>query len=303
MTGSTNLEFVKVLACMAWADTEVTHDELNFIKRFARGFDLSGDEWNELRMYLEEPVDAREMQRVTRRFLARVRGSKHKRALLQAVEQLLRSKAEFSDREREWLGDLKEIVAESGGGAFLVDGLKSLLRIGAGGSSLEDQGREADLHEFIHDRVLFKLRRSVGAERLESEGSPEKIKKLSLSASLLAHVGYVDESFVPEEETLLKKLLREIWGASSALAEAIAHTAVAAVRKGFDLHRLVQEVKANMSAPQRRLLVEAMFALARAEGKAAHLEIEEIRKVAISLDFTHKEFIESKIDGLRSSST
>lgn len=286
---------------MAWADNEVTHDELNFIKQFAREFGISGDEWIQLQMYLEEPVDGQEMKRVTRRFLARVRGSKHKRMLLQAVDRLVKSNDEFAEREREWLGDLKEIVAQSRGGSFLADGLKSLLRIGAVGSSLEDPGREADLHEFIHDRVLFKLRRSVGAKKLESEGSPEKIKKLTLSASLLARVGYVDESFLPEEEALLKKLLRETWGASPAMAQAISHTAVETARRGIDLYRLVQEVKATLSVRQRKLLVEAMFALARAEGKASHEEIEEIRKVAMSLDFSHKEFIETKIKGLRSS--
>lgn len=286
---------------MAWADDEVTHDEINFIKQFAREFGISGEEWIQLQMYLEEPVDGQEMKRVTRRFLARVRSPKHKRMLLQAVDQLVKSNDEFVEREREWLGDLKETVAQSRGGSFLADGLKSLLRIGAAGSSLEESGREADLHEFIHNRVLFKLRRSVGAKRLESEGSPEKIKKLTLSASLLARVGYVDESFLPEEEALLKKLLREIWDASPAMAEAIARAAVETARRGVDLYRLVQEVKATLSVPQRKLLVEAMFALARAEGKASHEEIEEIRRVAMSLDFSHKEFIEAKIKGLRTS--
>ena len=50
MTSSTQVEFLKVLACVAWADEEVTQEEMNFIKQFVRRFDLSGDDWAQVEM-------------------------------------------------------------------------------------------------------------------------------------------------------------------------------------------------------------------------------------------------------------
>lgn len=293
------VEFLKVLACVAWADGEVTNTELNFLKQFVRQFDLAGEEWTQVQMYLEEPVDGAEMMRVTRRFLTRVRSPGERRKLVETVDRLVYSDSNLTEQEREWVTNLKEMVAETRGSTFILDGLKSLLRVGGEGSSLGDRGREADVHDFIHNRVLFKLRRRVGFKRLESEGSPEKIKKLTLSAALLARVGYVDESFLPQEEACLKKVLCETWGASARMAEAICAIAVETVTQGVDLHRLVQEVKSTMATVERKKLIEALFALSKAEGKMSNEEIEEIRKVAYGLDFSHKEFIDSKLRVLR----
>ena len=50
---------------------------------------------------------------------------------------------------------------------------------------------------------------------------------------------------------------------------------------------------------ERRRLLEGMFALAKAEGKMSNEEMEEIRKVAYGLDFTHRQFINIKLKVLK----
>ena len=136
------------------------------------------------------------------------------------------------------------------------------------------------MHDFIHNRVLFKLRHRVGAKILERETNPDKLKELTLCAALLARVGYVDENFLPQEKQFIQKLLREVWGISSSLAEAVCGVAMEAANRGLDLFRLIQETKATLSVNKRKTLLEALFALALAEGKMTGEEIEEIRKIA-----------------------
>ncbi|MCZ6620337.1 MAG: TerB family tellurite resistance protein [Deltaproteobacteria bacterium] len=293
------VEFLKVLACVAWADEEVTNAELNFIKQFVRRFDLSGDEWMQVELYLSERVDAEEMRQVTRRFFSRVHRSKERRMLVDAVENLLRADESLSDIEQEWLRDLQEVVSGAKKTVFFLDGLKSLLRIGGENQKGTDEGRDADLHDFIHNRVLFKLRRRLGSERLEECGTPAKLKKLTLSAALLGRVGYVDNEFLPQEEAFMKKVLSETWGASPPVAEVITEIAIETVRHGVDLHRLVKEVKETMSKPEKKNLLEGIFALAMAEGRMSNEEVEEIRKIAYMLDFSHKQFIDAKLKILK----
>ncbi|MCH7914513.1 MAG: TerB family tellurite resistance protein [Deltaproteobacteria bacterium] len=293
------VEFLKVLACVAWADEEVTNAELNFIKQFVRRFDLSGDEWMQVELYLSERVDAEEMKQVTRRFFSRVHRSKERRMLVDAVENLLRADESLTDTEQEWLRDLQEVVSGAKKTVFFLDGLKSLLRIGGENQKGTDEGRDADLHDFIHNRVLFKLRRRLGSERLEECGTPAKLKKLTLSAALLGRVGYVDNEFLPQEEAFMKKVLSETWGASPPVAEVITEIAIETVRHGVDLHRLVKEVKETMSKPEKKNLLEGIFALAMAEGRMSNEEVEEIRKIAYMLDFSHKQFIDAKLKILK----
>jgi len=232
MASSIQVEFLKVLACIAWADEEVTNAELNFIKQFVRRFDLTGEEWVRVELYLDEKVGLEEMKRVTRRFLSQVRRPRERRLLVDAVEQLLTADEKLTDTEQGWVRDLRELVSGAEGAAFFLDGLKSLLRIGGLSQESSHEGRESELHDFIHNRVLFKLRRRLGPERLEKERSPEKLKKLALSATLLGRVGYVDSEFLPREEAFIKKLLCEAWGAAAHMAEAITQVAMATVSQG-----------------------------------------------------------------------
>ena len=234
------MQFLKTLACMAWADGEFSHAELNFIKHFARQFDLSGDEWLEVEMYVDEKVHAEEAQRVVGRFVSRVRRPRERRMLVTAVEQLLKSDEELRDTEREWLEDLRDAGGQSTRPSFLLDGLRSFLRIGSTPLKPAAEGRKAEFHDFIHNRVLFKFRRRVGSERLEREASPEKLKKLTLSAAFVAKIGYVDNEFLPQEADFIRKVLCELWSISPPLAEAVTGIAIETVAKGMDLYRLLE---------------------------------------------------------------
>ena len=202
-----------------------------------------------------------------------------------------------TSKEREWLQELHDAVAECSG-SFLLDGIRSVLRIGASGAEMADSGREALLHDFIHNRVLFKLRHRVGAKVLEQETTPDQLKELTLCAALLARVGYIDESFLPQEKKFIRKLLREVWGVSPSLAEAVCSIAMESAVASLDLFRLIQEAKATLSVKQRKTLIQALFALALAEGNMTGQEIEEIRKVAYGLEFTHRAFINAKLKAL-----
>jgi uncharacterized tellurite resistance protein B-like protein len=295
MAFSTQIEFLKVLACMAWADQELTNAEINVIKRFMREFGLSGNEWMQVAMYLDVKVDAEETKRVIRRFLSRVHNPRERKRLIAAVEELQKSDENRTPSEREWMQELHDAVAETRRGRFLLDGLKSFLRIGASETASASAGREAQFHDFLHNRVLFALRHRVDSKKLESVGSPKKIKELTLYAAFLAQVGYVDDTFVPQEKAFIEKLLRKSWGVPPSVAEAVTDVAIEVVGQGLDVHRMIQEAKSTLSMNKRKTLIEALFSLSQAEGKMSFEEIEAIRKIAYGLDFSHREFINAKL--------
>jgi uncharacterized tellurite resistance protein B-like protein len=282
---------------MAWADEELARSEINLLGRLMHDFQLSGDERLQVEMYLDEKVDSEEARRVTRRFLVRVHRPAQRRQLVATVEKLLDSDEHRAPEEQEWLQELHDSIAESSG-SFLLDGLRSVLRIGSAGAAGLDSGRESHLHDFIHNRVLFKLRHRVGAESLERETKPDKLKELTLCAAFLARVGYIDESFLPQEKEFIEKLLGEVWGIAPSLAEAVCGVAMETANGGLDFFRLLQETKAILSRNKRKILIEALFALALAEGKMTGKEIEEIRKIAYGLELTHREFINAKLKAL-----
>lgn len=294
MASPTQIEFLKVLACMAWADHEVGRSETSLIGRLMHEFQLSGEERLQVELYLDEPVGAEEAKRVTRRFLARVRRPGQRQHLVATVERLLHSDDRCTPEEQEWLQDLRDAVAESRG-SFLLEGLRSVLRLSSRSGQEFDSEREAQLHDFVRNRVLFKLRRRLGAKVLEREASPDKLKELTLCAALLARVAGADEEFLPQERDFVQKLLRQIWGLSPSLAEAVRKVAMEVTNHGLDLFRLLQETKASLSLNQRRRLVEGLFGLALAEGRMTGNEVEEIRKIAYGLDLTHREFINAKL--------
>ena len=298
MAKSAQFNFLKVLACMAWADGEFSNAELNFIKNFARHFDLNADDWLQLEMYMDEKVSEEEARRLTRSFIAQVRSPLQRRELTGIVAQLLQSDEVLSDEEREWLEDLRRAVAETSLPSFLVDGLRSFLRIGAEKQEPAARGREAEFHDFIHNRVLFRLRRRLSAQQLEQAGRPEKLKRITLAAAFLAHVGYVTDDFHAEEVEFIKRILREVWHLSTPMAEAITSIAMETASKGLDLYRLMDETKAVMSMPERKDLLHGLFALAKAEGKTSSEEIEEIRKIAYGLGFSHRDFINAKLKAM-----
>jgi len=295
---SAQFNLLKVLACMAWADGEFSNAELNFIKHFARHFHLDGNEWLQLEMYMDERVSEEEARRVTRRFVTELRSPGQRRKLTGAVEELLKSDEVLSDAEREWLDDLERSVAKASLPSFLVDGLKSFLRIGAGNQQPTAGGREAEFHDFIHNRVLFRLRRRLNTRQLEQVGRPDKLKKITLSAAFLAHVGYVKDDFHAEEIKFIRRILRDVWHVSAPMAEAIMDIATETASKGLDLYRLMEEAKATMSMTERRELLHGLFALAKAEGKTSREEIEEIRKIAYGFGFSHKDFISAKLKAM-----
>ena len=143
------------------------------------------------------------------------------------------------------------------------------------------------------------MRHRLGSGRLEECGTPAKLKKLTLSAALLGQVGYVDNEFLPQEEAFMKKVLSETWDASPPVAEVITEIAIETVRHRVDLHQLVKEVKETMSKPEKKNLLEGIFALSMNEGRMSNEEVEEIRKIAYMLDFSHKQFIDAKLKILK----
>jgi hypothetical protein len=68
---------------------------------------------------------------------------------------------------------------------------------------------------------------------------------------------------VPQEDQFIQKLLRDVWGISPSLAEAVCGVAMEATNRGLDLFRLIQETKATLSVTHREFFNAKLKVLGR----------------------------------------
>ena len=50
------LAMLKCLAAIAWADKELSNEELNYLKHLALKFNLSDESWRKLEPYFDDPI-------------------------------------------------------------------------------------------------------------------------------------------------------------------------------------------------------------------------------------------------------
>ena len=80
------LSFLKALIAAAWADGELTHDEINHLKDFFAHFDPKGRDWAKVKMYLEDPLSPEEQEKVITEFVRGLGSEKERKAFLKDLE-------------------------------------------------------------------------------------------------------------------------------------------------------------------------------------------------------------------------
>jgi uncharacterized tellurite resistance protein B-like protein len=88
----------------------------------------------------------------------------------------------------------------------------------------------------------------------------------------------------------LFKLVRD-WGKTAVF---IIEVAVAEVTAAQDVFRMYREFSTMTTEDERVRFVEALFAVAAADGDVSFDETEEIRNIARGLNLYHHQFIEAK---------
>ena len=280
---SNALALLKLLITAAWADHELSQDELNYIKELARRFDLEDEEWFELQPYLEDPPTELERDLVARDLASRIGSASERKAVLGHLERIVHADDRVSEDERSLLMRYEEILSESSSLDLIVNRVKGLFRV-------PSEPTVMDIDEFLRNKILFKLRR-----RMEDSEITEDMHELAILGGLMGIVAQADHEIHERE---LAEIRRQLEGRSDietgAMDLLLAIVREEAVR-GLDRYRLIAEYSAGKSLEERTGLLDLLFAVAAADGALTHAELEELRSISSALHLSHKQYIGAKV--------
>ncbi len=288
------LALMRVLIALAWADGEISNEEINFLKDFFYKFDFSGEDWAKIELYLEDPIPPDEAEVLIQDFVQRLGGKKEREEVISLLEGLTSSDGVRHPEEEAFLKRFYALVRESGPASALIGGIKGLFR-----ETLLKQNngsrRKEELDDFLNNRILFKVRRALEREKLDIEAHPNELAYASLFAGLLAFAASAHDPLSPPELKALGRSLKSIEGFNNETVTLIVSVVQDADAKNLDAFRMSREFYTRSSIEQRRQLLDCLFDVAGADDHLAHAEVEAARSIAYNLRFSHRDFIDAKV--------
>jgi uncharacterized tellurite resistance protein B-like protein len=203
------LKLARVIIAVAWADGEITNDEINCLKDLLfsmrrSGFDevmqFNAQEWARLDMYIESPVDADERARLVADLQNALQSPQQKQLALQALQNMMEADGEISESEKDVVIEISEAIESSDVG--MLGGLQRLL-----GGAMQRRAeavanapnREAYFDDFIKNKVYYSVSQRLRANGRELNISEAELRKLSLVGGLMAKIAYVDREVTDTE--------------------------------------------------------------------------------------------------------
>jgi len=299
------MTLAKVIIAAAWADDQITNEEINSLKDLIfhlrqSGFDdvnqLSAQEWSRLEMYIETPVSAEERARLVVDLQNALQSKEQKAMARQTLERVMAADGVVSESEKEVLAEIEKAIdsVETG---FLGD----LERLVGGAVNKRSKAvadapnRERYFDDFIKNKVFYSLSQRLQIDSSDLKIPEDDLRTLSLVGGLAAKVAYVDREVTETELEGITKAIEDIWEVSSQLAAFVAEVAVSAMDETYDTFRMMRELMESTSERERRKFLDVLFAVANADGQISYDETEEIRMISRGLNLTHKDFIDSKL--------
>jgi uncharacterized tellurite resistance protein B-like protein len=287
----------KVMIAAAWADGAVSIEEMNSLKDLLFQLpEMTASDWAELDIYIETPVGEAERDRLVSDLLANLRSKQDKQMALTMIDELAAADGQVSTEEQASVNEIKNAIEEANVG--VLSGMGSFL-----GSSLNRRSqalanapnRELYLDDYVKNKVYYSLSRRLELEETEIDIPEKELRRLSLAGGLMARVAYVDHEVQEGEFDTMVSAIKNNWQLSDIEAALVAESAVSTITQGLDYYRLSRRFFESTTEAERVRFMDALFAVADADGRVSYEEIEEIRTIATVLKLTHRQFIDAKL--------
>jgi uncharacterized tellurite resistance protein B-like protein len=289
----------KVIIAAAWADGDLARDEVNALKnllaelgRGGNGLAFAAAEWAELEIYLHAPVGPAERARLVADLAGALRGPDDRALALSALDRVLRADRVITAEERLVAEEIGAALARVDLGLItqLARALRGPLRAGAPGPN-----RERYLDEFLRNRIYYAVRQRLGGPPEAELGIPaDEAHRLALAGGLLARVAQVDRSVGDAEFARIAGALAAGWGIGAERAALVAEVALAEAAADLDYYRLTKEFADSSSVEERIGFLDALFAVAAADGAISPDESAEISRICASINLSHEHFVAAK---------
>lgn len=289
------LDLGKLMIGIAWTDGQLHSDELNALKELLFHLpDISGEDWRQLEIYMTHAVTDAEREDLVDRVMKGIRSTSEKQLALDTLEKLViveggSANAEVieairQDLETKSTGLLANLLSP------IRKTLKSRASYYAGKASREDR-----IEDFIKNTIYFQLSSELAAQGHALNLPEEEVRKICLAAGLMAHVAWVDNEVCHREREAMSLGLQQLWNLPKEEAELITEMSHTRIMHGLDLVRLTTGFCEYTTIDERKAFLRCLFAIANAADQTSHAEIEEIRRIAKSLELPHQEFINAKL--------
>ena len=300
------MKLAKVIIAIAWADGEISNDEINCLKDllfqlpkigYKQGLQLNGQEWARLEMYIETPVDAAERARLVADLQDALDSPERKQLAQEALRNMVESDGIVSDDEKAVVAEIDAALTSTDTG-FLV-GLQRLL-----GGAMERRSeavasapnREAYYDDFLKNKVYYSVSQRLQIDQTDLDLSDDELRKLGLVGGLMAKIAQIDREVTDEEFEGMIKAMQSHWRVSPEAAAFVAEVAISAIDLTYDVHRMMRELVTWTTEEERRQLLVVLFEVAAADGQISIDETEEIRLIARGSNLSHKDFINAKLE-------
>lgn len=300
------MTLAKVVIAAAWADGEVSEDEINSLKDLLFNLpEVDAQHWDELKMYIDTPIGQAERERLLDELRQQISSSSSQKLALEALDKMIKADGATTGEEQAIAREIEAAVraADTGLGGLIARFSRSLLNRRSQALA-NAPNREHRFDDYVKNKVYYNLRmRQQGQERIPAL-SDRELRRLGLAGGLLAHVAHVDDQVTAEEKAAMRDALLRYWELTTAEAELVIEIAISEEAQYLDFFRLSREFGEHFTYEECIKMARALFAVAAADGQLSFEETEEIRNIATGIKLTHQEFIAAKLHVLgRSSST
>ena len=299
------LSIAKVALAAAWADGEITMQEVNSVKevllRLPRsggksGPQLTAREFAMLEMYARMPVEADERARLLDELQAAKWTAADRELAIETLTNLIQADGSITSDEQAVVAEVTAAIdAAARGNTKPMGKLFGRSVKQSSESSASAPNRERDLEEFMKNKSYYMIRTRLNDAAVEAGISEAELRKLSTVAGLMARVSRTDPSSSEEERNAIAHALQSYWPISTEAAHIAAEATVSGISLDTDPLRLAQELLDITTEEERGRLLDVLFIVAAADGFVSQAELSEIGSIASWLYLPRKAFINAKL--------
>ena len=291
------MTLAKVIIAAAWADDEVSHEEINSLKDLLfRLPHLEARDWASLEIYIDSPIEHGERLRLIEELTRALSSRADKELALKALDDLIRADGDIPVAEERVAEEIRQAIQDANVG--VIGGIGKLVKgtIQRRSEAVANApNREAYLEDFVKNRVYYGVRRRLDEGDDQPDLPDSELRKLSLAGGLMARIAHIDREVTEGEIGAMERTLQENWNCSREQAALVAEVAVSAVAEDMDFYRMAREFFTCTTEQERVQFLDVLFAVADGDGMVSTPETEGIRRISMNLKMTHRQFIDAKL--------
>ncbi len=293
--------FSKAVIGAVWLEPKVSAESLNVLKTYFRRVNLSEEEKVGLKPYFGRTIREKDAQALVADYINLVANL--------PFQELPRVGEAIGDLvEDDYIDDtddvfLANIPSMTQGIREADDFVAKVLALLSGGGIAEPSKvkRGDDLDDFVRTRIMYAVKSKMLDMRLSStDMSAKEVAYITSLSALLGRIAHADDDFSEEEKVEISNLLKSSTNLGHEDIDVIMATIIDDTLRGLDLKSITRTFYNQSNPEQREQLLNCLFLVAGADGSIDPEEVDEIERIAVQLNMTHRDILRAKASAMES---